>query len=228
MITLNFLKKISFFSVLLLVTQIYGQETIIPLTQGGWVGGLSGNVSWNNYDTFASSNESNSSYNSKSDGFGFSLSSRNGRFVINNLSVGFDLEWSENELTTNLNSGEEYKKNRLGFFGLWSRYYIPFIGTGWAVFPEASIGYGNYKLITDEIGGPDVILRDEISADGLAYNLGFGATMFVSNNVAFETTLRYQGGTLKGDFEKRGTLFDNYEIELSNIDILFGIMIYLK
>jgi len=45
------LKRISFFSILLLTTQTYGQGIIIPLTEGGWVGGLSGNVSWNDYNS---------------------------------------------------------------------------------------------------------------------------------------------------------------------------------
>ena len=204
-----FLKRISFFSMLLFTTQAYGQETIIPLTEGGWVGGLSGNVSWDDYKVNSS----------QVDGFNFSVSSRNGQFVINNLSVGFDLQWSEDELTAVLQNGDKnYEKNRLGFIGLWSRYYIPFIGTGAAVFPEISLGYASYKSsIEDELVSSSII---ENSADGFAYNLGLGATMFVSNNVAFETTVRYQGGKLTGN--------DDLEIELSNIDILFGIMIYLK
>lgn len=222
-----FLKRICFFSILLFATQTYGQETIIPLTEGGWVGGLSGNVSWNAYNSSASNTANN--YDSKSDGFGFSVSSRNGHFVINNLSVGFDLQWSENELTTkHIDGSEDYNKNRLGFFGLWSRYYISFMGTGWAIFPEISLGYGNFKSIMDPINYQTVVQKNETSADGFVYNLGFGATMFVSNNVAFEITLRYQGGTLKGDLDDKGEQFDNLEIELSNIDILFGIMIYLK
>ncbi len=203
------LKRICFFSILLFATQTYGQETIIPLTEGGWVGGLSGNVSWDDYKVNGS----------QVDGFNFSVSSRNGQFVINNLSVGFDFQWSEDELTAWLqNSDKDYEKNRLGFFGLWSRYYIPFIGTGWAIFPEISLGYASYKSKIENTLVSNSIIEN--SADGFAYNLGLGATMFVSNNVAFETTVRYQGGKLTGD--------NDLEIELSNIDILFGIMIYLK
>ena len=204
-----FLKRICFFSILLFATQTYGQETIIPLTEGGWVGGLSGNVSWDDYKVNGS----------QVDGFNFSVSSRNGQFVINNLSVGFDFQWSEDELTAWLQNGDkDYEKNRLGFFGLWSRYYIPFIGTGWAIFPEISLGYASYKSKIENTLVSNSIIEN--SADGFAYNLGLGATMFVSNNVAFETTVRYQGGKLTGD--------NDLEIELSNIDILFGIMIYLK
>lgn len=209
-----FLKRICFLSILLFAIQTYGQETIIPLTEGGWVGGLSGNVSWDDYRVNGS----------QADGFNFSVSSRNGRFVMNNLSVGFDLQWSENELTVVSEIiDKDYEKNRLGFIGLWSRYYIPFIGTGWAIFPEASLGYGNYYSETELRSSVLDLIHPsgmKISADGFVYNLGLGAAMFVSNNVAFETTVRYQGGKLTGD--------DNLEIELSNIDILFGIMIYLK
>jgi hypothetical protein len=43
--------------------------------------GLSGNVSWDDYSS------SSNGYTAKTDGFGFSFSSRNGRFVTNNLSV---------------------------------------------------------------------------------------------------------------------------------------------
>ncbi|MDA3861184.1 MAG: hypothetical protein PF445_08145 [Melioribacteraceae bacterium] len=50
--------------------------------------------------------------------------------------------------------------------------------------------------------------------------------MFVSNNVDFEITGHYQGGKLSGDSEYGEDYY--YEIELSNIDVLFGIMIYLK
>ena len=52
--------------------------------------------------------------------------------------------------------------------------------------------------------------------------------MFVSNNIAFEATGRYQGGKLKGDYEFFGETLDDLEIKLSNIDVLFGIMIYLR
>ena len=209
-----FLKRISFFFILLFTTQAIGQETIIPLTEGGWVGGLSGNVSWDDYRVNGS----------QVDGFNFSVSSRNGQFVINNLSVGFDLQWSEDELKTLSEYGEkDYTKNRLGFIGLWSRYYIPFIGTGASIFSEVSLGYSNYNYETElSWDRADYIFPTHTnnSADGFVYNLGLGATMFVSNNVAFESTVRYQGGKLTGN--------DNLEIELSNIDILFGIMIYLK
>ncbi len=213
MTTFSFLKNICSFSILLFVTQTYSQETIIPLTQGGWVGGLSGNVGWDDYSS------SGNGYATKNDGFGFSISSRNGQFVINNLSVGFDIQWNENELTTiSEYSDNSFERNKLGFIGLWSRYYIPFIGTGWAIFSEVSLGYTNYKFLTEKI----LISSTQIesSAGGFAYNLGLGATIFVSNNIAFETTLRYQGGKLTGD--------DSLEIKLSNKDILFGIMIYLK
>ena len=234
MTIITFFRRFFTISILLFAPHIYSQETIIPLTEGGWVGGLSGNVSWKNTNSFASNEEysyyGHSDCNPKEDGFGFSISSRNGRFVINNLSVGFDLQWSENETTTEIGSGMPrvyYEKVRQGFFGLWSRYYLPIIGTGWAIFTEGSVGYGNFKSITDQLY-VDMDALHEINAGGFAYNFGLGATMFVSNNVAFEITGRYQGGTLKGDYYKGAFLFKDYEIELANIDILFGIMIYLK
>lgn len=221
------LKRICYFTFFIFATLASGQETILPLTTGGWVGGLSGNVGWDNYNSSASNTVDN--YDSKTEGFGFTISSRNGQFVMNNLSVGFDFQWNEHDLNTKYSDGsEDNKTDRLGFFGLWSRYYIPFIGTGWAIFPEVSLGYGNFKSINDPINTQTDLQKKEISADGFAYNLGFGATMFVSNNVAFETTLRYQGGTLKGDLNDEGKQYDNLEIELSNIDIIFGIMIYLR
>lgn len=207
---------------------INAQGTIIPLMQGGWVGGLSGNLGWDNYSINASN--SNLDVNSKVKGFNFTISSRNGRFVENNSVIGLDLQWEQKNSTTtpqNLTGGESYIKERLGFIGLWMRYYIPFIGTGWAIYPEASLGYGNFKSIEDELR-LELRRRKEISADGFAYNVGFGATMFVSNNIAFEATGRYQGGKLKGDYEFAEETADNLEIKLSNIDVLFGIMIYLR
>ena len=141
------LKRTSYFIFFIFAVQVYGQETILPLTTGGWVGGLSGNLGWDNYTSSASNP---TEYNSESEGFGFIFSSRNGQFVMNNLSVGFDFQWNEYDLNTKYMDGsEDSKTNRLGFFGLWSRYYIPFIGTGWAIYPEVSLGYGNFKSTND-------------------------------------------------------------------------------
>lgn len=214
------IKRTSILFILFFSTHIYGQETIIPLTEGNWIGGLSGNVSWDDYKI----------NNSQIDGFGFSVSSRNGMFVQNDLSIGFDFQWSEKELNNSYYSSEY---NRLGFVGLWIRYYIPFFGTGIAMYPEVSVGYGNYKSTTTTIGnhldsfGPDVFIGGNyISADGFAYNIGLGVTKFILNTIAFEITARYQGGKLTGDHEFYED--QDYEIELSNVDILFGIMLYLK
>jgi len=229
------------FSIFLLTIIINAQGTIIPLMQDGWVGGLSGNLGWDNY-TINAGNE-NFDVDSKAKGFGFIISSRNGRFVEDNAVLGFDLQWEQNSLTTepmgSLSNGssfpagiEKYTKTRLGFFGLWMRYYIPFIGTGWAIYPEASLGYGNYHSTNEftEATGGTMTSNTSASADGFVYNVGLGATMFVSNNVAFEATGRYQGGKLKGNYEFAftGETLDDLEIKLSNIDVLFGIMVYLR
>ena len=221
------------FSMFMLIVVINAQSTIIPLMQDGWVGGLSGNLGWDNY-TINARNE-NVDVDSKAKGFGFIISSRNGRFVEDNAVLGFDLQWEQNSLTTTPQDKperESYTKQRLGFIGLWMRYYIPFIGTGWAIYPEASLGYGNYKSIDSGYEPPStssLYIGETIAdADGFVYNVGLGATMFVSNNVAFEATGRYQGGKLKGDYEFAGVTLDNLEIKLSNIDVLFGIMVYLR
>ena len=142
---------------------------------------------------------------------------------MNDLAVGFDFQWSGKEITSQYNS----EFNRLGFIGLWARYYIPFFGTGLAMYPEASLGYGNYKT---EIDYKSMIssVHSGISADGFAYNIGLGVTRFISNNIAFEITGRYQGGTLTGERDHTYEENSHVEIELANIDILFGIMIYLK
>lgn len=222
------------FSMFVLTATINAQGTIIPLMQDGWVGGLSGNLGWDNY-TINAGNE-NVTVDSEAKGFGFIISSRNGRFVEDNAVLGFDLQWEQNSLTTtpqNMSGRESYTKKRLGFIGLWMRYYIPFIGSGWAIYPEVSLGYGNYKSIGSGYEPPlfsSLSYNGETNAvaDGFVYNVGFGATMFVSNNVAFEATGRYQGGTLKGNYEVFDESLDNLEIKLSNIDVLFGIMIYMR
>ena len=166
-------RKIIFFLFILTII-ISAQGTIIPLMQDGWVGGLIGNLGWDNY-TINTSNQ-NGDVDSKAKGFGFIINSLNGRLVEDNAVLGFDLQWEQNSLTTTPQSKperESYTKKRLGF-------------------------------------------------------VGFGATMFVSNNIAFEATGRYQGGTLKGNYEVYSESLDNLEIKLSNIDILFGIMIYMR
>jgi len=208
---------------------INAQSTIIPLMQDGWVGGLSGNLGWDNYQVNASN--SNFGVDSKTTGFNFTISSRNGRFVEDNAVIGFDLQWTDGNSTTtpqNISGSKSYTKERLGFIGLWMRYYIPFIGTGWAIYPEASAGYGNFKRINEETVNNNLITKNNATADGFVYNVGFGATIFVSNNIAFEATGRYQGGKLKGDYNLITETTDNLEIKLSNIDVLFGIMIYMR
>lgn len=238
-----FTRPKSFFSFLTLFMVVsvstYAQGTIIPLMQEGWVGGLSGFIGWDNYTTQA--DNGNIYMDLKSKGFNFIISSRNGRFVEDNLAFGFDLQWEEKSLSTEPTGSQsdgstipfgldKYSKIRLGFLGLWVRYYIPFIGTGWAVFPEASAGYGNYKSesqFTEATGGT-MISNTDASADGFVYHIGFGGTIFVSNNVAFEATVRYQGGKLTGNYEIRSQNLDNLEVKLSNIDVLFGIMVYLR
>jgi len=237
---MDFKNKSTFITLILTIfwftISIDGQSTIIPLMQNGWVGGLSGNLGWDNYSVKASNDAMDMEYvDSKVNGFNFTISSRNGKFVENNSVLGFDLQWEQNSLTTtpqNISGNKSYTKERLGFIGLWMRYYIPFIGTGWAIFPEASLGYGNFKSVEEDYPPPIssmmYITETTATADGFVYNVGLGATMFVSNNIAFEATGRYQGGKLKGDYEFAGETVDNLEIKLSNIDVLFGIMIYLR
>ncbi|NOX67181.1 MAG: outer membrane beta-barrel protein [Chlorobi bacterium] len=230
---MNFKIKSTIITIILTIfwftISINGQGTIIPLMQNGWVGGLSGNLGWDNY----SINASNSLLNvdSKVKGFNFTISSRNGRFVENNAVIGFDLQWEQKNSTitpqNNIVSSESYEKEQLGFIGLWMRYYIPFIGTGWAIYPEASAGYGNFKSVSERRVN-NFTSKNNASADGFVYNVGLGTAIFVSNNIAFEATARYQGGKLKGDYEFTGQTLDNLEIRLSNIDVLFGIMIYMR
>ena len=222
-----------FLIILTLSTSIYSQGTIIPLMQEGWVGGLSGFIGWDDYS--AKANNADWDIDSETEGFGFVISSRNGRFVQDNLAFGFDFQWKEEHLTTtrydvplDVNPTEVYRKDKLGFIGFWLRYYIPFIGTGWAIYPEASVGYGTFKTTEEPNPFPESTGEVSRNADGLVYNVGFGGTIFVSNNVAFEATARYQGGKLAGDYENNRENLDNLEVKLSNIDILFGIMVYLR
>ncbi len=226
-----------FFSILTLFVVVsvstYAQGTIIPLMQEGWVGGLSGFIGWDNYTAKANNEVWNVDSDTK--GFGFVISSRNGRFVEDNVAFGFDFQWEEQQVITTRNDLDGYEitdKDRLGFIGLWVRYYIPFIGTGWAIYPELSVGYGNYRNSEEPGVTPSYssmfYYKTSGKADGLVYNVGFGGTIFVSNNVAFEATVRYQGGKLTGEYEVNDEKSDNLEVQLSNIDVLFGIMVYLR
>ena len=198
------------------------------LRKGGWSGGLAGWVGWENFKI--SENSSNSNEKSKVDGFNFIFSSRNGSIVETNGVFGFDFQWREKNRTIKpdpINLSETLKE-REWFIGLWARYYIPWAGN-FAMFLEGSGGYAVYTQINESMNTEESTLqKTEGFANGFAYNAGIGVSNFVSPNVAFEITGRWEGGSLNGKKEYPYGDKNDLNVKLRNIFILFGFQIFLR
>jgi opacity protein-like surface antigen len=225
------MKVIFLVLILLLTINIYPQTNREQaLTKGGWSGGLAGWVGWENYD-ISESLEGISS-KSKVDGFNFIFSSRNGSIVEKNGVFGFDFQWREKTSTTkpdpNPDNTSEYKKDKEWFIGLWARYYIPMAGN-FAMFLEGSGGYAVYNQVNETQSNLEYSTgKAEAYANGFAYNAGIGFSNFVSPNVAFEITGRWEGGSLNGNKENYDATKNELNVKLGNIFILFGFQIFLK
>lgn len=220
---MNILKKIIIYMLVLSATT-YAQRQFYTLQEGSWTGGLSGNIGWDNYKFTNLNNEFDVN------NFNFIFSSRNGIFLKDHFSIGFDFQWRQEiidrEPAGNSKVSATTNSEKLGFLGLWTRYYFPIDNYRWAVFPEVSLGYAGYS-IEDQ---PNNTINGEESfgtASGFAYNLGLGGALFVSNSVAFEITLRYTGGALEGDYELTGNTTQEFKTNLSIFNVLFGFQIYL-
>lgn len=206
------MKKHFILITIVLTSTYYSQIIKSPLVQESWTGGLAGNLSWDNYS------ESNTT---DYKGFNFDISSRNGRFVLNNLSVGFDIQWRQKTLDKTATSKITHtEKEKIGFIGLWSRYYLNINNSAFYIFPEVSAGYAAIKF-------EDSQDFQTATADGFGLNAGLGAGIFLTSSVAFEITARYQFGNLTGNVEKNSDVFD-YSVNLNNFNLLFGFQIYLK
>jgi hypothetical protein len=211
--------------------QIYPQlNREDALKKGVWSGGIAGWVGWENYTI--SENFTNTSTKPKVEGFNFIFSSRNGSIVETNGVFGFDFQWREKSSTTkpdpNPYNLSETLKDREWFIGLWARYYIPLEGN-FAMFLEGSGGYAVYTQINESMTTEESFLKKtESFANGFAYNAGIGVSNFVSSNVAFEITGRWEGGSLNGDKEYPYGSKSDLNVKLGNIFILFGFQIFLR
>lgn len=199
-------------------SQLNRQEA---LKKGGWCGGLAGWIGWENFKTSEKINGFDS--NSKTEGYNFIFSSRNGSLVETNGVFGFDFQWRQKDRTTspdpNTYNQSEYLNEKIWFLGLWARYYFPLEGE-FAMFIEGSGGYAVFEQVQDKTGFGEAVYNEEKSANGFAYNAGAGFSLFVSPNAAFEITGRWEGGSLNGD--------NDLNIKIGNIFILFGFQIFLK
>lgn len=212
------------------VPRVHAQVTIEPLKKNGWVGGLLGTFDITNYDRDVPTGVQGGP--ASVDGFSFVLSSRSGRLVEDDIVFGLDLQWREESRTTvpktNPTNQEELVKSRLGFLGAWVRYYFLLPGSNIALFPEVSLGYASFKSLDeykDDVQ-PNSSLNQ--SAGGFAYNAGGGVAIFLSSNVSFDLTARYQGGSLSGDLVPTGGQRSDLTVRLANIDLLFGFQVYLR
>jgi hypothetical protein len=197
------------------------------LRKGGWSGGIAGWVGWENYKT--NINLGDNSENAKADGFNFIFSSRNGSLVETNGVFGFDFQWREKTRTIkpdpNPQDVSDYSKEKTWFLGLWARYYMP-LGGNFALFIEGSGGYAVFDQ--EQRFDSPTLQSSESFANGFAYNGGVGFSNFVTPNVAFEITGRYEGGSLNGDTQNDSNVKSDLNIKLSNIFILFGFQVYLR
>jgi hypothetical protein len=221
-----------FLSILLLTSSfVYAQQNLEEaLRKGGWTGGISGWVGWENYKTTI--NLGDYSDVAKIDGFNFIFSSRNGSLVEKNGVFGFDFQWREKSNTTkpdpNPDNSSEYKRDREWFIGLWGRYYVP-LGGNFAWFLEGSAGYSVYnKILETQSTISEYNGKVEGFANGFAYNAGIGFSNFISPNAAFEITGRWEGGSLNGTSTNNFGLSNPLNVKIGNIFILFGFQVYLR
>lgn len=223
--------KIALCFILLISSAIHPQlNREDALRKGGWSGGLAGWLGWQNFNI--SENQGDIEQKSEVDGFNFIFSSRNGSIVETNGVFGLDFQWREKNRTIKpdpnpLNLSETVKE-REWFIGLWARYYIPW-GGNFAMFLEGSGGYAVYTQINESMTTEESALQKiEGFANGFAYNGGIGVSNFVSPNVAFEITGRWEGGSLKGEKENFNGSKVDLNVKLGNILILFGFQIFLR
>jgi opacity protein-like surface antigen len=219
------------FPILLVAPSIYSQlNREAALSKGGWSSGIAGWVGWENYKT--TNNLGDNSEVSKNNGFNFTLSVHNGNVVETNGIFGFEFQWQEKSNTEkpdpNPENSSEYVRDRKWFLGLWARYYMP-LGGNFAMFLEGSGGYSvfNQKSINDG-PGESLPVKAESFANGFAYNAGVGVSNFISPNVAFEITGRYEGGSLNGDKKNNDGSQNALNVKRGNIFILFGFQIFLR
>lgn len=210
---------------IILTVNLSAQNSYKALTKGGWTGSLAGSMGWDNFKT-----DREGTIN-KIDGFNFIFSSRNGRIVEQNAAFGFDFQWRQNSVTTkpdpNPTNRTEFTRERVWFLGLWARYY--FVTGNFAFFPEGSAGYASYNSAEEfEDDAALTQFKSEGSASGFAYNLGFGVAHFVSPNISFDLTARWEGGSLNGDVEDANGNKTDLKVTLGNIYLLLGFQIYLK
>ena len=225
------MKNILILFLILTPSIIYAQRNFEEaLKKGGWSGGFAGWIGWENYKTNV--NLGDHSDVAKIDGFNFILSSRNGTIVETNAVFGFDFQWREKSKTTkpdpNPENSSEYIRDREWFLGLWARYYI-LLGGNFALFFEGSGGYAVYSQLNETISNLENLTgRTESSTNGFAYNAGIGLSSFVTPNVAFEITGRYEGGSLNGDTENSDGSKNALNVKRKNIFILFGFQVFLR
>ncbi len=215
---------------MLMIPALQAQVTIEPLKKNGWVGGLLGTFDITNYDRDGSAGSLVSP--ASVDGFSFIVSSRSGRLVEDDVVFGLDIQWREESRTTvpksNPTNQEEARKNRLGFIGAWIRYYILLPGSNIALFPDVSLGYASFKSRDDFKDDVQPASSVSQTAGGFGYNAGAGVAFFLSPNVSFDVTARYQGGSLSGDLVVTGGQRSDLTVRLANIDFLFGFQVFLR
>ena len=220
------MKKILILS-LFLITSIsinsFAQD-FDPFEQNSWITGIGGNM------TFDESNGEYAGGNQKYEvsDFSWTLDLTFGRFVLDNLAVGFNVMWENRDRTIQPvidNNGDEISDNRkFGYMNVWTRYYFVLSKDRVAVYPEISIGYAKYKEENSEYPGLEIFQPDNEAA-GYAYTAGAGITYFIIDHIAFDAVARYETGDLTTDLDVE-TEDSSFDYELSRFNILFGLNIY--
>jgi opacity protein-like surface antigen len=194
-------------------------DEFVPLERGTWVAGFAGSIG--RTDDRVRPHDGRE-LGILTDGFRFTVNSRNGYFLARRFLVGLDFQLTVTSATTNARSGgQQYEisdyEERL-FVGPWLRYYVP-MSNAWAFFPEFS--WGLQRAYRSQQAAPNVPAEEDRSS-GLSFNLGVGFTHFFTRNIAFDATGRYSRGRLRGSFGgvRAGS-------DVSDIAILIGFQVYL-
>ncbi|WP_396637735.1 hypothetical protein [Maribacter sp. R77961] len=205
------------FALLLSITfaLLFLTDSFSQTEKGNFYLGLDGAIS------FGKSNQkikSNDNEEPRFKNFGFSISPEAGYFLIDNLVVGFNIQYSNFKSTTfsDLTIDEtefENKSNRIAFNNFWRYYFkagkvLPFL--------EAFAGFGSFKTESTFSNGT-------FKSNLLQFGGGAGIAIPLGSKVSFDTILNWSAFLTKAREENASDITD----VTRSLNLSTGFSIYL-